>query len=93
MKRELTIHIAGQTLTIRSDEEEVYVAQLAAMVDSKIRDISRGQPGITTLNLALMAALTMADEALKSRLAQEEVEQTLERLSVRIESEMGFEGA
>ena len=93
MKQELTIHIAGQSLTIRSDEDEAYVARLSSLVDSKIREISRGQPGITTLNLALMAALTMADEALKSRLAQEEVEQTLERLSVRIESELGFEGA
>ena len=93
MKRELTIHIAGQALTIRSDEEEAYVARLAAMVDSKIREISRGQPGITTLNLALMAALTMADEALKSISVHDDVDKLLERLSARIESELGLENA
>jgi cell division protein ZapA len=93
MKRELTIHIAGQALTIRSDEDEAYVARLASSVDSKIREISRGQPGITTLNLALMAALTIADEALKSKAAQDDVERLIERLSERIESELGFESA
>jgi len=91
MKRELTIQLAGQTLTIRSDEEERYVADLAASVDSKIRDISRGQPGVSTLSLALMAALTMADEANKLRLSQGAAEQAIEALSDRIQAALGQE--
>jgi cell division protein ZapA len=86
MKRELTISVAGQALTIRSDEDESYVAALAAFVDGKIRDLHRGQPGVTTLSVALMAALTIADELHKLRKTQDEVEDVLRRLSGRIES-------
>ena len=91
MKRELTIQLAGQTLTIRSDEDEAYVAGLAASVDSKIRDISKGQPGVSTLSLALMAALTMADEVHKLRLSQDAAEHAIDTLSNRIQAALGQE--
>lgn len=91
MKRELTIQVAGQTLTIRSDEAETYVAGLAAFVDGKIRDVSRGQPGVSTLSLALMAALTIADEVHKLRVSQDAAEQAIEALSDRIEAGLGQE--
>jgi cell division protein ZapA len=93
MKRELTITVAGQTLTLRSDEDEQYLASLATFVDAKIREISRGQPGVTTLSLSLMAALTLADELHKLRSAQEEIEGALGRLSGRIEASLGQETA
>jgi cell division protein ZapA len=89
MKRDLTIEIAGQALTIRSDEGEAYVHSLASFVDGKVRELSRGQSGVTTLSLALTAALTIADELHKLRRAQEEAAQTLERLSGRIETSLG----
>lgn len=91
MKQELTVQVAGQTLTIRSDEDETYVAGLAASVDSKIREISRGQPGGSTLSLALMAALTIADEAHKLRVLHDEAEQVFEALSARIEANLDQE--
>ena len=91
MKRELTIDVAGQMLTVRSDENEAYVRLLASYVDAKVRELSRGQSGTTTLSLALTAALTIADELHKLRKAQEDVDQALERLSVRIESGLGKE--
>ena len=93
MKRELVIEVAGQALTIRSDEDEAYVRALAAFVDAKVRDLSRGQPGTTTLSLALIAALTIADELHKLRTAQEEVEQVIQRLSTRIEAGLAHENA
>jgi cell division protein ZapA len=86
VKRELAIDIAGQTLTIRSDENDAYVRSLASFVDGKVKELSRGQPGITTLSLALTAALTIADELHKLRRAQEEIDQALDRLSGRIEA-------
>ena len=89
MKRDLTIEIAGQALTIRSDENEAYVHSLASFVDGKVRELSRGQSGVTTLSLALTAALTIADELHKLRRAQEEAVETLERLSSRIETSLG----
>jgi cell division protein ZapA len=92
MKRELTINVAGQVLTIRSDEDEGYVAALAAFVDGKVRELNRGQPGVTTLSVALMTALTIADELHKLRKTQDEVEDALRRLSGQIESGLAHDG-
>ena len=93
MKHEIAIDVAGQALTIRSDEDEEYVRSLANFVDTKVRELSRGQPGITTLSLALTAALTIADELHKLRRTQDEVEQVIQRLSGRIEAGLGLEPA
>jgi cell division protein ZapA len=86
MNREITIDVAGQTLTIRSDEDDSYVRGLASFVDAKVRELSRGQPGITTLSLALTAALAIADDLHKLRRAQLEIEEGMGRLSARIEA-------
>jgi len=91
MKRDISIDVAGQTLTIRSDEDEAYVRALATFVDRKVQELGRGQHGVTTLNLALTAALTIADELHKLRKAQEDIDGDLDRLSARIEGSLTSE--
>jgi len=88
VKRDIAIDLAGQTLTVRSDEDENYVRELAAFVDGKIRETSRGRQGITTLNLALTAALAIADELHRTREVQERVNEELDRLAGEIESRL-----
>jgi len=92
MKREVRIEIAGQALTLRSDDDERYVKSLAAYVDEKIREIGHGQQSVTTLTLALTAALMIADELQQLRLAQQEVDGALDRLSGAIEASLGEAG-
>ncbi len=93
MKSTIAITIAGQSLTIRSDDDEQYVRALAAFVDGKIREISRGQQGITTLNLALTAALAVADELFKLRESQERMSEEIDRIAGEIEARLEAEGA
>ena len=88
MKREIPIEVAGHTLRIRSDDDEQYVKSLAAFVDDKIREVRRGQQGVTTLNLALTAALTIADELHKLRRLQDGMDDELDRLSGEIEASL-----
>lgn len=90
MMRDIPIRIAGQEIKIRSDEDEDYVRSLADYVDGKIREIARGQRGVTTLNLALTAALTIADELLKLRGADNGVDVALDALSNRIEAALAM---
>ena len=90
MKREIPIDVAGQRLKIRSDEDDEYVERLAAFVDEKMRGISHGQQGVTTLNLALTAALTIADELHKLMRVQDSLDGELDRLSCQIEG--GLDG-
>ncbi|RMD84731.1 MAG: cell division protein ZapA [Candidatus Dadabacteria bacterium] len=93
MKNTIAISIAGQSLTIRADDDEQYVRALAAFVDGKIREISRGQQGITTLNLALTAALAIADELFKLRESQERMSEEIDRIAGEIEARLQAEGA
>jgi cell division protein ZapA len=93
MKREVRIEIAGQALTLRSDDDDRYVKSLAAYVDEKIREVGQGQQSVTTLTLALTAALMIADELQKSRAAQQEVDGTLDRLSGVIEASLADAGS
>ena len=85
MMRDIPIDIAGQEIKIRSDEDEDYVRSLASFVGEKMSEVGQGQKGVTTLNLALTVALTIADELHKLRRSGEEIEGTLERLSNRVE--------
>ncbi len=86
MKRDIPIEVAGHSLKIRSDEDTAYVEALASYVDEKIREVSHGQQGVTTLNLALTAALTIADELHKLKRLQEGIDGELDRLSGQIEA-------
>ena len=62
MKREVRISVAGQSLTIRSDEDEGYIKTLADYVSDRMREVGHGREGTTTVNLAILAALNIADE-------------------------------
>ena len=86
MTNEVTVEVAGQSLTIRSEDDADYVRQLAARVDEKIREVSKGQQGVTTLTLALTAALSIADEYEKLKSAQGGIDGELDRISSEIEA-------
>ncbi len=85
MMRDIPIDIAGQEIKIRSDEDEDYVRSLASFVDQKMSELGQGRKGVTTLNLALTAALTIADELHKLRESGSSIDGTLDRLSDRVE--------
>lgn len=68
MKRSIQVEIAGQSLSIKSDESPHYVAALAEYVDTQIREMSGAKR--STLNVqrvALLAALSIADELFRER--------------------------
>lgn len=92
MKREIPVEVAGQMLKIRSDEDVRYVKSLGKFVDEKISEVRRDRQGVTTLNIALTAAITIADELHKIRRTQEGIDGELDRLSSAIESSLEDSG-
>lgn len=93
MKREISLDIAGQSIAIRSDEDEKYLRSLASFVEEKIREVSRGRKGVTTLNLTMTAALMIADDLHKLHGSQEKIDGALDRLSGEIEASLGQVGS
>ncbi len=66
MKRLMEVQIFGQTFTINSEDDEHYVRKVAAFVDQRMRQIAESAKGTVPLRVAIMAALSIADELAKS---------------------------
>jgi len=70
VKRSIQVEIAGQQLTIRSDEGAEYVHQLADYVDAHLRVLSGGRRITSQQNLqrvALLVAMQLADELFREK--------------------------
>ncbi|MDC0723010.1 cell division protein ZapA [Nannocystis bainbridge] len=71
MKRSVQVEIAGQTLTIRSDEGQDYVQQLAEFVDGHLQLLSSGAKRVNSAanaqRVALLVAMQIADELFREK--------------------------
>jgi cell division protein ZapA len=55
------VEILGRTYPIRAGVESEYLRRLAAFVDKKMRETSRGLKTVDPLKIAVMTALDIAD--------------------------------
>ncbi len=78
--RVVHVEIHGNQYPIRSGLDPIYVAELAAYVDQKMRVASRETTAGDTLKIAVLAALNIADECFRAR-ANEKNQRT--SLSIR----------
>ena len=67
MKRPVTVQIAGQKYTLRSDAEEEEVRALAAFVDGLCKDVQRQTRAADTQAVAILTALRIAEELFGER--------------------------
>ena len=75
------VDIFGQTFTVNSEEQARYVKELAAYVDQRMRQIASNAKTVVPLRVAIMAALSIADEWYKANQREKEIEEETERLS------------
>lgn len=54
--------VGGQTLMLRTQNDPEYVLGLARIVDEKIQAIAQKNPRLSTSQLALLAAINLADD-------------------------------
>jgi cell division protein ZapA len=70
-KRSVTVEVAGQKFTLRTDADDEYVRSLAEYVNGKIAEMkapsSSGGRTLSTHALAILAALNIADELFQVR--------------------------
>ena len=58
----LKVEIYDQTYTVAGDLEPAYVEELAQYVDAKMREIARATNLVDSVKVAVLAALSIADE-------------------------------
>lgn len=67
MKRTTEVSIMGQKFMVKSDSDEEYASQVASFVDQKINEVIQNTKSVASLNVAILAAMNIADEYFKYR--------------------------
>lgn len=93
MTKALDVEILGQKITISSsDAEEGYMLRVAGYVDGKMQELLQSPKPIARSNIAMLAALNIADEYHKLKDAHEAVLSRLDQLTNRIATTLTEEG-
>ena len=66
-ERLVEIKVFGQTYTVKTDAEEDYIQEVAKYVNEKIDEVLKKTKSVSTLNVAILTALNIADDLLKER--------------------------
>lgn len=92
MKRTHEVSILNQKFVLKSDADERYVQKVADYLNKKLHDIMHNSKSVSTLNVALLAALNVTDDFFrmreKSKESQSSVEQKIKELVTFIEGQI-----
>jgi cell division protein ZapA len=66
-ERLVDIKVFGQTYTVRTDTEEAYIQEVATYVNEKMEEVLKKTKSVSTLNVAILTALNIADDLLKEK--------------------------
>lgn len=81
MKALIEVEIFGQRFTVTSEDEENYVKKIAAHVDQQMRHIADATKTAVPLRVAIMAAMSIADEYYKAIEREVEIQHEAEHVS------------
>jgi cell division protein ZapA len=91
MKRALDVEILGQRFTISSEAEEGYMLKVAGYVDGKMQELMQTSKPVAKSNVAMLAALNIADELHRLKDSHEAVLNRLDQLLKRVSTTVSEE--
>jgi cell division protein ZapA len=65
---QIRVNIFGNEYTLLSENNDDYVKEIARYIDDKMREIDRSNQVKSTVKVAILAALNIADELYQERL-------------------------
>ena len=92
MKKALDVEILGQKITISSDAEEGYMLKVAGYVDNKMQELMQASKSVAKSNVAMLAALNIADEYHRLKDTHDALLQRLDQLSKKLSTTLTEEG-
>jgi len=85
----VTVDIYGEEYAVKTDDDPEYVRDVARFVDTRMKEIADTGKVVTTSKIAILAALNIADELLKTRIARQESDsetgRRIERLLLQLQ--------
>jgi len=84
LDKSFNINILGQQLSVLSDSGDEHVASVVKYVSNKIEEAGNTSANANTLNVAILAALNIADEYIKFKGMKEDICNQLENRSGKL---------
>ena len=84
MKKRFEVRILGQEISVTSDSGDEHVANVIRYVSEKVEEAGKAASNRSALNIAILAALNIADEYLQMKGAKENVYSQLENRSEQL---------
>jgi cell division protein ZapA len=91
-KKALDVEILGQKLTISSDADESYMLKVAGYVDGKMQELMRASKSAVKSNVAMLAALNIADEYHRLKDTHDAMLNKLEQLAKKLSTKLSEGG-
>ncbi len=88
MKRSVKVDIFGHDYVLKSDSDDNHIQRVADLVDEKMKEVSATTNSKTVLNIAILAALNIADEYLKIKDERKQAEAKARELTQLIDSNL-----
>lgn len=85
MKKASELKIYGHKLTVKSEEGEEYLRAVEEYLNTKIEEVKENTKAVSTLDLALLAALNITGEVIKSKEILERLGRKSEELAQKID--------
>ena len=83
MKNLVRVEILGREYTVKSDEGEERVKRIAEYVNEKLKRISDRTKTVSTLNVAILAAMDIANEYFEILEGHSNLTQKVEKIEVK----------
>ncbi len=80
----IQVEIFGQKYSLKGGADAAYIRELAALVDSRMKEVQRGTGTSDGYRLAILAALNLADELCRVRSQQASLQRSTEGALTRL---------
>jgi len=85
LKKVSELRIYGHKLLVKSEEGEEYLRAVEDYLNTKIEEVKENTKAVSTLDLALLAALNITGEVIKSKEILERLGRKSEELAQKID--------
>lgn len=86
MKQSLKVDIFGNDYILKADTDDIRIQKVAEFVDKKMREVSLSTNSKNTTNIAILAALNIADEYLRIKDERDKAETKTRELAQLIDA-------
>lgn len=88
MKQSVKVDIFGNDYILKADTDDRHIQKVADLVDQKMKEVSLSTNSKNTTNIAILAALNIADEYLKIKDEKDKAETRVRELAQLIDASL-----